>query len=65
MPCGTRVTEPGVLGLEQHGGQSYGLYFIFLAFMYVLRCISLNINSQQLGIEVLLLTRRDKVLLQV
>ena len=36
----------GVLGLEQHGGQSYGLYFIFLAFMYVLRCISLNINSQ-------------------
>ena len=47
VPCGTRVTEPGVLGLEQHGGQSYGLYFIFLTFMYVLRCISLNINSQQ------------------
>ena len=45
---GTRVTEPGVLGLEQHGGQSYGLYFIFLAFMYVLRCISLNINSQHI-----------------
>ena len=45
MPCGTRVTEARVLGLEQHGGQSYGLlpppggYVIILVCMYVCVCV--------------------------